>query len=499
MDAVRPLSILIGALGGEGGGVLAQWIVEAAAAAGFPAQSTSIPGVAQRTGATTYYVEIYPERTQRRPVLSLYPVPGRVDLVVSSELLETARIVASGMVSPDRTTLLTSTARTLTTAEKMALGDGRFESDRLLDVARTHSRRLVAFDMESIARETKTVTSAVMFGAVAGSGVLPLERAACEEVIRRDGRGAEASLAGFARGLAATTHESPASKVPATSSEAPTVEGFPPSTQAFAGLGLARVVDFQDRVYGELYLRRLTRVLDFEKRHPAGEYEVTRECARYLALWMAFDDVIRVASLKTKAARFARVRREVGAGDADVVRIADYFKPGMPEIAGLLPPSWARRLVAWDRARAAKGEPPFGFALTLRTSTIRGFATLRLLAALRGLRPRSARYAEEQRMIEAWLDAIVHAPDWESARELALCGRLVKGYGATNERGKRNLLHIVDQLSRRGADAIRDAREAALADEGGKSLDRALAAHGAQPRPVVAQPIRFVRTKAAPR
>ena len=64
--AVRPITILIGALGGEGGGVLAEWLVETATAAGHVAQGTSIPGVAQRTGATTYYVEIFPQSTARR-------------------------------------------------------------------------------------------------------------------------------------------------------------------------------------------------------------------------------------------------------------------------------------------------------------------------------------------------------------------------------------------------------------------------------------------------
>jgi indolepyruvate ferredoxin oxidoreductase, beta subunit len=49
----RPITILIAALGGEGGGVLTDWIVAAASQLGFPVQSTSIPGVAQRTGATT--------------------------------------------------------------------------------------------------------------------------------------------------------------------------------------------------------------------------------------------------------------------------------------------------------------------------------------------------------------------------------------------------------------------------------------------------------------
>jgi indolepyruvate ferredoxin oxidoreductase beta subunit len=91
----RPVSILIAALGGEGGGVLTEWLVTAATRTGYAAQSTSIPGVAQRTGATTYYVEIHPvpiaDLGGRLPVLGLLPVPGRIDLVVASELLEAVR------------------------------------------------------------------------------------------------------------------------------------------------------------------------------------------------------------------------------------------------------------------------------------------------------------------------------------------------------------------------------------------------------------------------
>jgi indolepyruvate ferredoxin oxidoreductase beta subunit len=100
----RPITILIAALGGEGGGVLAEWLVELALRAGHPAQATSIPGVAQRTGATTYYVEIDPQRHAelggRTPVMSLAPVPGCLDLMVASELLEAVRAIQNGYVSP---------------------------------------------------------------------------------------------------------------------------------------------------------------------------------------------------------------------------------------------------------------------------------------------------------------------------------------------------------------------------------------------------------------
>ncbi|HET6829215.1 MAG TPA: indolepyruvate oxidoreductase, partial [Ramlibacter sp.] len=136
MQQHQSISLLVCALGGEGGGVLTQWLVDTARRAGYLAQSSSIPGVAQRTGATTYYIEVFPVPLAglggRRPVFSLNPVPGALDALVSSELLETARQVGNGMVSPERTLVITSSSRTLTTQERMQLGDGRADTTVLL-------------------------------------------------------------------------------------------------------------------------------------------------------------------------------------------------------------------------------------------------------------------------------------------------------------------------------------------------------------------------------
>jgi indolepyruvate ferredoxin oxidoreductase beta subunit len=129
MSAVRPITVLIAALGGEGGGVLTNWIVTAAEAAGYPVQSTSIPGVAQRTGATTYYIEIFPvlarDLAGRRPVLALTPGVGDIDIAVASEMLEAGRMVANGFVTPTRTNLIGSLSRFYAMDEKIAMGDGR--------------------------------------------------------------------------------------------------------------------------------------------------------------------------------------------------------------------------------------------------------------------------------------------------------------------------------------------------------------------------------------
>mgnify|MGYP003578701405 CR=1 FL=1 len=178
----RPIRILIARLGGEGGGVMADWLMEAATASGYPAQATSIAGVAQRTGATTYYLEIFPfskkELNGREPVLSLTPSPGNVDVMVAPELIEAGRAMLNGFVSPERTTLIASTHRIYATVEKMQMGDGRFDSERVRDAAAQLARHAVLFDMRKLAQENGTVINAVLFGAMAGSGVLPLRREA---------------------------------------------------------------------------------------------------------------------------------------------------------------------------------------------------------------------------------------------------------------------------------------------------------------------------------
>ena len=143
--SARPLTLLIAALGGEGGGVLTDWIVAAAESQDLPVQSTSIPGVAQRTGATTYYIEIFPTpragSAAEAPVLALAPGVGDVDMVVASELLEAGRAISMGFVTADRTLLLSSTSRVYLTVEKMQMADGH-DSERLLKAVEQNSRNI---------------------------------------------------------------------------------------------------------------------------------------------------------------------------------------------------------------------------------------------------------------------------------------------------------------------------------------------------------------------
>jgi indolepyruvate ferredoxin oxidoreductase beta subunit len=524
----QPISILLCALGGEGGGVLADWLVDVARHAGYPAQATSIPGVAQRTGATTYYLEIYPlphsQLQGRLPVLGLNPLPGRLDALVSSELLETARQIGNGLASNDRTLVISASSRALTTAEKMTMGDGRRPEGPLLDVIAAHSLRHHVMDMARLCQESGTLVSAVMLGAIAGSGLLPFKRDHYEAVLAGPSKAAQASLRGFASAFDLVTRQreqaqyveqvmkpnSPAlSPAPSASESASAVlprdvaTKFPAVLHPLMGLAHQRLVEYQGPTYARLYVQRLERLLSAESASADATHPVTAEATRWLALWMAFDDIIRVADLKSRASRWDRVTQEVKAKEGDVLKVYDHFKPGVPELAALLPQGLANRLLRWDRARVANGQAPWSMPLKVARHALWGMASLRFLASLRVLRPLGSRYQTEQALIEEWLGGIESATRLSPALglELARCGQLIKGYGSTNERGKDNLLHILRHVCGQAsavplaeqAQAVARIRQAALQDEAGQALDQALLQHGAPARPVKEQPVLWMK------
>lgn len=507
----RIVTILVAAMGGEGGGVLADWLISAATAHDYPVQSTSVPGVAQRTGATNYYIEVYPVPRERlggrQPVFSLTPSQGDVDIVAASELVEAGRVLQGGFAHPQRTTLVASTHREYAVSEKTAMGDGRYDGDKVIQAAQALSRDCFLFDMRALAWRHGTVINTVMFGAMAGSGVLPFSREACEQAIRASGKAVEASLKGFAAGF---EHVTGKTADPGTAAQPPTprapqarhpqVDALPRPLQAIARHGVGLTMDYQDARYAALYLARIGPIAELE-RHSGGDCPVAQETARYLALWMCYEDVIRVADLKTRAERLARVRQEVGARAGEPLRVTEYLKPGLDEVCSMLPPSAA----GWLRRKLAHKEQRLNVGLHVRTDTVRGFAMLCLLRSLRFWRRRTSRYAAEQALIERWLGLVERALPvaGQLAYEVALCGNLVKGYGETSARGHRNLGAILDDVQawlatpthdeaavRQAIERTRAAREAALADPEGRSLARSL---GLPPPPIKAQPIRIVR------
>jgi indolepyruvate ferredoxin oxidoreductase, beta subunit len=502
----RPVTLMIAALGGQGGGVVADWLIDVARRERHLVQATSVPGVAQRTGATFYYLEFFPEAALpgdgRRPVMALMPSPGDVDIVVAAEALEAARAVERGFVTADRTTLIASTHRVYTIGEKSALGDGRADDDRLAaDVARG-ARNYVAFDMGAIAEETGALISAVLLGAVAGAGVLPFGDDAYRTAVRATARSVDANLAAFEAGAAAARaararagasglapsasargatvappRVSPATELPAAL--ASRIDTFPEALRPVLRIATARLVDYQDAAHAAQYLDRVAAVLACEP-EAVGDLRLTRETAQGLALWMSFEDTIRVADLKTRSDRAERICAELRARPDQVVNIAEFMKPRVEEICGTLPSRLGAALLASPAWRRRLGR--FTGDRTISTSSIGGFALLRAVAGLRRWRRSTLRYREEDARIGDWLSQItaLAGRDYGLAVEVAANQRLVKGYGDTHARGWRSftrLLDAADRLTGRAGSArtMQQLREAALADEHGRALDRALA------------------------
>lgn len=484
-------------MGGEGGGVLADWIVDMGEANGYIAQTTSVPGVAQRTGATIYYVELYPqaqaEADRGRPVLALMPLPGDVDVVLASELMEAGRAVQRGLVTADRTTLIASTHRVYSIAEKSALGDGRVDSAELLSHAQRAAKRFIRFDMAKAAEESGSVISAVLFGALAGSGVLPFSRAQFEATIERGGVGVKPSLKAFggafarAQGEAEPEAAAEAVQTPVPQPSHPAVRAlvervqrdFPAATHQFLLEGVRRLIDYQDIDYAGLYLDRTAAIAAVPVN---DDGKLLRETARHLALWMSYEDTARVAALKTRSSRFERVRGEASVQDGQVLAINEYMHPRLQEICETLPGGVGRWLMNSTLPRHLV-ERLTQRGRVIQTSSLRGYLMLSTVAWMKRWRRSTLRYAEENRRIEEWLQRIaeIAARNPELAVEIAQCQRLVKGYSDTHERGLRNYDAVMSALQRAGTTiapaTVRELRDAALADEHGHKLRAALVQH----------------------
>lgn len=495
LSGIIKLAIL--AVGGQGGGVLTSWIEDLARSNGYAAQATSVAGVAQRTGATVYYIEMAPHRAgDPMPVFSLMPAAGDVDIMIAAEMMEAGRSIIRGFVTPDRTTLIASTHRALAVSEKMVPGDGIAASDEVMAAAEIAAQRFIAADFDALAIANGSVISASLFGALAGSGALPFDRAAFEAAIRASGKGVEGSLRAFGAALVVAANPvaevatpkpkavaaqvtGPARLTAAWDTLAARVAALPMPVAEMALPGLRKVVDFQDIAYGGEYLDQLATVLAQDS--AAQGWALSREAAKYIANAMAYDDIIRVADLKTRGRRFDRIRKEMRVKEANLLHLTEFFHPRAEEIVGLFParlgakleadPKWMARLDRW-----------FNKGRRLRTDSLRAFLTLHIVGGLRGWRCRTLRHAQEQAHMARWLQTALAetARNYDLAVELIRCRRLIKGYSDTHARGQSKfdrVLAATAQIAARpdAADWCRRLREAALKDEEGKALDGAVA------------------------
>ena len=517
---LRPITMAILAMGGEGGGVLSDWTVDLAEENGYYAQSTSVPGVAQRTGATVYYLEMIPKETHGvrnpEPVLGTMPTPGEVDIVVASELMEGGRAISRGFVTPDRTTLISSTSRTYSMSERTASADGRVDSQEIIDAAIDASAKFVRGDFSKIAEESRSVISAVLFGALAGAGVLPFTRNQFEDAIRAGGKGVETSLKAFAGGFASAQASMrptvdisigmrpPEADLPSDGSPDPVLVAlatadpaalvgaklqvqaqriareFPIAARYMLVHGIKRTTEYQDVKYANEYLDRVASLLPYETDFD-GDAELIVEAARFTALWMTYEDTIRVAFHKVRARRFARVNKEAQVAEDQIMQVQEYLHPQMEEIADTLPTALGR----WVLNSSIMNKIVYRVThrgLKISTTSLWGFTLLYVLVRLKPLRRRSLRFGQEQKRIDDWLTvARLYAPsNYQLALEIIVCQQVVKGYGSTHANGMKNFTKLMDavpslSLQDDSGKHLARLRTAALADENGIALDVALA------------------------
>ncbi|MFT4096924.1 MAG: indolepyruvate oxidoreductase subunit beta family protein [Rhodoblastus sp.] len=489
----RPISLAILAMGGQGGGVLTDWIVRLAENHGWVAQSTSVPGVAQRTGATLYYIECMPPRDGLKPILSLVPTPGDVDVVMAAEYMEAGRSILRGLVTPDKTVLIASDHRAFATVEKIAPGEAIADSSVVAQAIGVVAKHEIVFDMNALAARHGSMISAALFGALAASGALPFDIAAFRALLEGESKGRNSSLAAFEAARERALRPAPLSAEPqaAPARQAPPLAAaiahriaseIPPQAWEMARLGAAKVADFQDDPYAREYLDLLARL------HAADEaaggamrgYAFTIAAAKYLAAAMAYDDVIRVADLKTRASRRARVEREIGLKDGQVLQTTEYFHPRAEELIGMAPKTWADwlnarpRLTRWIDARVNRGR-------RIKTYSPFGFAALYAIAGLKSRRRASHRHAVEVAHRDAWIARAIRTAsvNYDLGVEVLNCRRLIKGYSDTHARGLSKYDRVMAAIGRLetrddAAEWARRLREAAIRDASGAQLDGAI-------------------------
>ena len=487
MSKAKPINIAILAMGGEGGGVLADWLVRVGDRGGYLAQTTSVPGVAQRTGATIYYLELFPRSALpergKLPVLGLMPMPGDIDLVVASELMEAGRAIQRGLVTPDRTHLVASTHRVYSMTEKTALGDGRVDAEAIVEGCRTAALKFTGFDMARLAEANKSVISAALFGAIAGAQALPFPREAYEAAIRSDGVGVGASLAAFSAAYAAAEGRvdpdtASSERRDRTSSKLDLALPGIPSGQArtLVMAGVERTADYQDNSYAREYVERLRSFIDLTASMGDAGQQLLSELARQLALGMTYEDTVRVAELKIRGARFNRVRMEVGADPDQIIEIVEFMHPRIEEIADTMPAAVGRWVLRNKLVKAllalltSRGR-------MVRTTSLRGFLLLYCVASLKPFRRGSLRYDREMRFLTQWLDIVRRAADINVSLAIGLAHlrNLVKGYGDTYERGRFKYQTICSFVSEdlrnpSAATHLRALVAAAEKDENGEAL-----------------------------
>ncbi|MGD9652876.1 MAG: indolepyruvate oxidoreductase subunit beta family protein [Candidatus Dadabacteria bacterium] len=472
------IKIMVPAVGGQGGGVLTEWLVQAFFLEDYDVQGISLPGLSQRGGSTVYYLEAHPRpETDDKPIIfAQFPVPGEVDVIISQEFLELGRALQLGYGS-DRTTIVTSTHRIYSTLEKMPIGSGIYSDENLRKIATAFSSKLIELNALQLAKDNgmdDLAVNAILFGALAASGSIPLSKASFVSSIEKVGVAVKTNLRGFEVGwnfvssskagdagkkqvvwetfvrtradqLEEYEREVYLGKVSRIETE------FPKQLREILAESLYRLIDYQDAEYADRYIDDVREVLTLDE-SMKGNLKLTEHFARNLALLMSYEDGIRVAELKIKSDRFKRIKEEMRLRDDQVFKVIDYLKPDAEELYGLLPnvviAPFVRVIESSLFKKIWRRKRPVTFAQTPTTTSFSGFLRLWLMTKMKFMRPGSYRFKKERALMDKYKESTLYYAglDYKLGSLVARSGSMVKGYGKVRRRTIKAFYRFIDNI-----------------------------------------------------
>lgn len=453
------LKILIPAVGGQGGGVLTEWLVNALLNSDYEVQSISLPGLAQRGGSAVYYIEAYKYNLHNgtTPIIfSQYPIPGDVDIILCQEFLELGRILEQGYGSK-KTTIISSTHRVYSTLEKLPVSSGIYSEEKLHIIANEFSSEFIGLNALGLAKHNKMddlAVNAILLGALCASHSIPLGIEDLKSSIDKVGIAVKNNLRAFEIGYDYVANNS-ATNVKDKIDFARYIDEKEISTkniykEDFKNIAeyidnhfteklkiylieaVHRLIDYQNPKYARNYLDTISKVIKEDK---SQDSDISKEFVKNLALLLSYEDGIRVAELKIKSLRFSKIKDEMQIKDNQIFNVIDYLKPDAYEIYGLLPNIIISPLITIINItplnRLKRKQKDITFAQKPETTSFFGFVRLFLLTKIKFLRPYSHRFANEHKVIDKYIESTLKYTDINSSlgASVAKSGSLIKGYG----------------------------------------------------------------------
>ena len=473
------IKILIPAVGGQGGAVLTEWIIKALEIEEYDVQGISLPGLSQRGGSTTFYIEAYPKDSDEKIVFSQFPLPGHIDLILSQELLELGRILKEGFGSED-TTIISSTYRIYSTLEKLPISSGIYSDEVLTKFAQEFSNRFIGIDALKVAEDNgmnQLAANAILFGALSSSFVLPVKKESYQKAIEAVGVSSNSNLEAFGIGYdyviknesdtqAEDKDEQPDNeylkyiklkdrdKVDQLKSR---LSGkYPDFMIPLINEALYRLTDYQSARYAESSLEKLEGFRETDESSPDNNFKLSEYVLKNLALLMSYEDGIRVSELKIRGERFRKIKRDMQIRDDQLFNVVDYLKPDAEEVYGLFPNIVVAPVLYLMDSRLFKKiwtrKDPLTVAQKPTTTSVFGFFRVWMLTKFKFMRPYSYRFKNEHKIIRLYLNSVekLAEADYELGVMTARSGSIIKGYGRVRRRTmdtfERLINNIVDKL-----------------------------------------------------